>query len=177
VSAPNWISLARVALVPICVTLLLADIADGPRIAAAVFAVAALTDKLDGYVARTRNQVSTFGTFIDPLADKLLVSCVLIALVSMGRLEAWVAMVIIGREFAVTGLRLVVASSEVIAASWLGKLKTTAQMVAILALMLSSGDHLLTDVLVTIAVVLTIWSAADYFVRARRHLARAAVGL
>jgi CDP-diacylglycerol---glycerol-3-phosphate 3-phosphatidyltransferase len=163
--------------VPICVTLLLSDIADGPRLAAGVFALAALTDKLDGYVARARHQVTTFGTFIDPLADKLLVSCALIALVSMGRLEAWVAMVIVGREFAVTGLRLVVASNEVIAASWLGKLKTTAQMIAILALMLSSHEHVLNDVLVTVAVVLTIASAAEYFVRARRHLARAAAGV
>src|SRR5947208_999037 len=83
VTAPNWLSLARIALVPLCVVLLLAGIDEGPRWAALVFAVAALTDKLDGYIARATSTITTFGTFIDSLADKLLLSCVLIALVSL----------------------------------------------------------------------------------------------
>jgi CDP-diacylglycerol--glycerol-3-phosphate 3-phosphatidyltransferase len=168
--APNALSLARIALVPVFVALLLSDLTHGDELAAAVFAIASATDTLDGWLARRRDDVTDFGKFVDPLADKLLVSCALIALVELDRVSAWVAMVIVAREFAVTGLRLVAASSEVIAASRLGKGKTIAQMVAIFVLCLDVGSDTFQDVLVGIAVVLTVLSAADYFARSWRHL-------
>jgi CDP-diacylglycerol---glycerol-3-phosphate 3-phosphatidyltransferase len=168
--APNALSLARVALVPLFVVLLLSDLEHGDTLAAIVFAIASATDTLDGWIARARDDVTTFGKFLDPLADKLLVSCALIALVELDRLAAWVAMVIVAREFAVTGLRLAAASSEVIAASWLGKGKTIAQMVAIFVLCLDAGPSWLQDTLVGLAVVLTLLSAVDYFARSWRHL-------
>ncbi len=170
VTAPNWISVARILLVPVCVVLLLAGGEDAVRLAAAVFAVAALSDFLDGYLARSRGSTTTFGAFVDPLADKLLVTCVLIALVEMGRLAAWVAMVIVAREFAVSGLRMIAASSEVISSARLGKWKTFVQMVAILALMLNTSNHTVNDVLVYAAVALTVVSAVQYFWAARGHL-------
>jgi CDP-diacylglycerol--glycerol-3-phosphate 3-phosphatidyltransferase len=169
VTAPNWISVARIVLVPVCVALLLAGGEGEIRAAAAVFVVAALSDFLDGYVARARNSSTTFGKFVDPLADKLLVICVLIALVEMQRVASWVAMVIVAREFAVSGLRMIAASSEVIAASPLAKWKTFAQM-------LNTRHDALNDVLVYVAVVLTIASAAQYFWAARGHLLSAAGG-
>ncbi len=169
-SAPNWLSLLRIALVPVYVVLLL-GVDDGEVPAALVFAFAAATDQYDGYLARSSRSITTFGTFLDPLADKVLVSSALIALVSLDRLAAWVAMVVVAREFAVTGLRLVASSAEVISASWLGKVKTTVQMAAILALTLDTGWDLVNDVLVYGAVVLTVWSGVDYFVRSRHHLA------
>ncbi len=175
-TAPNWISVARIVLVPVCVALLLAGGEGEIRLAAAVFAVAALSDFLDGYVARARNSSTTFGKFVDPLADKLLVTCVLIALVEMQRVAAWVAMVIVAREFAVSGLRMIAASSEVIAASPLAKWKTFAQMAAILALMLNTEHDTINDVLVGAAVVLTVASAAQYFWAARGHLLGDAAG-
>jgi CDP-diacylglycerol--glycerol-3-phosphate 3-phosphatidyltransferase len=176
VTAPNWISVVRIVLVPVCVALLLAGSEGEIRLAAVVFAIAALTDFLDGYVARARNSSTTFGKFVDPLADKLLVTCVLIALVEMQRVASWVPMVIVAREFAVSGLRMIAASSEVIPASRLGKWKTFAQMIAILALMLNTSHDAVNDVLVYIAVLLTIASAAQYFWAARGHLLGAAGG-
>jgi CDP-diacylglycerol---glycerol-3-phosphate 3-phosphatidyltransferase len=171
VTAPNWISVARIALVPVCVVLLALDY----RVPAAiVFTVAALSDSLDGYLARSRDSVTTFGKFVDPLADKLLVSCVLIQLVGDNRVAPWVAMVIVAREFAVSGLRMVAASSEVIAASPLGKWKTVVQMVAILALILNTSHPRVNDVLVYAAVALTLASAVQYFARARHHLIQGA---
>lgn len=169
-TTPNWLSLVRVALVPVYVVLLLAGVPNGDLWAAVVFAAAALTDKLDGHLARSRGAITTFGAFVDPLADKVLVASALIALVSIDRLDAWVAMVVVAREFAVTGLRLVAASSEVISASWLGKWKATIQMLAILALTLDSGPDAVQDALVYAAVILTVWSGVDYFVRSRRYL-------
>ncbi len=175
-TAPNWISVARIVLVPVCVALLVGGGEGQIRLAAAVFVIAALSDFLDGYVARSRNSSTTFGKFVDPLADKLLVTCVLIALVEMQRVAAWVAMVIVAREFAVSGLRMIAASSEVIAASRLGKWKTFAQMVAILALMLNTEHDIVNDVLVWVAVLLTVASAAQYFWAARGHLLGDAAG-
>ena len=117
------------------VVALLDETPNGDAIAAIVFALAALTDGLDGYIARPRNAVTTFGKLMDPLADKLLIIAALISLVSLDRLAAWVAMVIIAREFAVTGAAQVAAErGVVIAASWLGKVKTILQVAAIFAL-------------------------------------------
>src|SRR5438552_5948285 len=123
INVPNVLTVVRILLVPVLVVALLEKTADA--LAAVVFAVASLTDAIDGYLARSRNSVTTFGKLMDPIADKLLIIAALVVLVSQGRLEAWVAMVIIAREFAVTVLRVAVGTQQhvVIAASGLGKLK------------------------------------------------------
>ena len=160
----------RILLVPIVVVLLALHFRGHDVAAAAVFVVASLTDTFDGRLARSRGSITTFGTFIDPLADKLLVACALIALVDEHRVWAWAAMVIIAREFAVTGLRLVAAKDVVIAASPLGKMKTIAQMIAIVILILGVGPDRLGQVLILIAVALTLISGWDYFRASWRHL-------
>src|ERR671919_1553765 len=135
INVPNVLTVLRILAVPVIVVALLDETPNGDALAAAVFALAALTDGLDGYIARSRDAITTFGKLIDPLADKLLVTAALVTLVSLERLEAWVAMVIIAREFAVTGLRGVAAERGiVIQASWLGKLKTILQIGAVIAL-------------------------------------------
>src|SRR3954467_10284434 len=122
-------------LVPVLVVALLGNTPVGDVLAAVVFALASLTDFVDGYLARQREEITTFGKLMDPLADKLLIVAALISLVSLHRLPAWVAMVIITRELAVTGLRSLAAErGVVIAASWLGKVKTALQVAAVFAL-------------------------------------------
>ena len=173
-TAPNWISIARIALVPVCVALLLDGGEDEIRLAALVFAVAALSDFLDGYLARHRNSATTFGKFVDPLADKLLVSCVLIALVDMHRLAAWVAMVIVAREFAVTMTRMAAApTGVVIAANWWGKTKTIVQVATIFFLIAIKGSPLWLDLLTYFMVAITVVSGVDYFFGLRRLLREA----
>ena len=169
--APNALSLLRVALVPLVVIALLVDFPGHLVAGALLFLVASITDLLDGRLARRSGNVTVFGTFVDSLADKLLISCTLIALVSMGRVWAWAAMIVVAREFAVTGLRLVAAQDEVISASRSGKLKMVVQVVAVLALILDTGHPLLNDALVVVMVAATVVSGVEYFVRGRRHLA------
>src|SRR5262245_7229606 len=111
---PNWISLGRILLIPVFMVALLGSVPGGDDLAVIVFAVAAATDSIAGYLARSRRSISTVGKLLDPLADKLLISAALISLVELNRLSAWVAMVIIAREFAVTGLRLIAASQDVV---------------------------------------------------------------
>src|SRR5919198_5565465 len=111
---PNFLTVLRILLVPVIVVALLAETPNGDALAAVVFALAAFTDGLDGYIARSRGSVTTFGKLVDPLADKLLIIAPLVLLVSLDRIAAWVAMVIIAREFAVTGLRLVAAERGVV---------------------------------------------------------------
>jgi CDP-diacylglycerol---glycerol-3-phosphate 3-phosphatidyltransferase len=171
---PNTLTLLRIFLVPVVVVALLDETPNGDLIAAGVFALAALTDGLDGYIARSRGDITTFGKLMDPLADKLLVTAALVSLVSLGRLEAWIAMVIIAREFAVTGLRGVAAEQGVvIQASWLGKLKTAIQVVAIVALIATDPAPLGVDILVYIALIVTVVSGVDYFFGFRRMIADA----
>ena len=112
INAPNLLTLVRILLVPVLIVALLEKTGGGDLLAAIVFATASLTDAIDGYLARSRNWVTTFGKLMDPIADKLLIVAALIALVSLARLEAWVAMVIIAREFAVTVLRVAVGTQE-----------------------------------------------------------------
>lgn len=162
---PNWISIGRILLIPVFMVALLGSLPHGDGVAAAVFCLAAATDSLDGYLARSRQAVTTVGKFLDPLADKLLVSAALISLVSLDRLAAWVAMVIISREFAVTGLRLIAAGQGVvIAASVWGKVKTTFQMLAIILLIVDTPPHTATTVVVAVAVATTVWSGIEYFI-------------
>ena len=166
---PNVLTVLRILAVPVIVVALLDETPNGDALAAIVFALAALTDGLDGYIARSRDAVTTFGKLMDPLADKLLIVASLVSLVSLGRLAAWVAMVIIARELAVTGLRAVAAEQGVvISASWLGKLKTILQVAAVFALILWEPAPLGVDLLVYAAVAMTVISGADYFFGLRR---------
>jgi CDP-diacylglycerol---glycerol-3-phosphate 3-phosphatidyltransferase len=170
---PNTLTVLRILLVPVVVVALLDETPNGDAIAAGVFALAAFTDTLDGYIARQRNAVTTFGKLMDPIADKLLIAAALIALVSLDRLAAWIAMVIIAREFAVTGLRLVAAErGVVIQASWLGKAKTILQVAAIICLIAFNPAPLGVDLLVYAAVAATVISGVDYFFGFRRRLTR-----
>jgi CDP-diacylglycerol--glycerol-3-phosphate 3-phosphatidyltransferase len=144
----------------------------GDLLAAIVFAVASLTDAIDGYLARSRNWVTTFGKLMDPIADKLLIVAALIALVSLARLEAWVAMVIIAREFAVTVLRVAVGTQQglVISASAFGKVKTAVQVVMVMVLIAVHGRPLWVSLIVYATVLVTVLSGADYFFGLRRQL-------
>jgi CDP-diacylglycerol---glycerol-3-phosphate 3-phosphatidyltransferase len=169
---PNVLTLLRILAVPVIVVALLDETPNGDALAAGVFALAALTDGLDGYFARSRDAVTTFGKLMDPLADKLLIVAALVSLVSLDRLAAWVAMVIIARELAVTGLRAVAAERGiVISASWLGKAKTILQVAAVIALIAVDPSPLWVDLLVYAAVAMTLISGADYFLGLRRDMA------
>jgi CDP-diacylglycerol--glycerol-3-phosphate 3-phosphatidyltransferase len=168
---PNALTLLRILAVPVVVVALLGETPNGDALAAAVFALAALTDGLDGYFARSRDAVTTFGKLMDPLADKLLITAALVALVSLNRLAAWVAMVIIAREIAVTGLRAIAAERGiVIAASWLGKMKTVLQIAAVIALIATNPAPAWVNGLVYLAVAATVLSGADYFFGLRRRI-------
>jgi CDP-diacylglycerol--glycerol-3-phosphate 3-phosphatidyltransferase len=173
-NVPNALTMLRIVAVPVVVVALLEESPSGDVIAAAVFALAALTDGLDGYIARRRKEITTFGKLMDPLADKLLVTAALVSLVSLNRIQAWIAMVIIAREFAVTGLRSLAAErGVVIAASWLGKVKTALQVVAVLALIAVKPTPLWVHLTLYAAVVATVVSGADYFFGLRRRIAEA----
>jgi len=159
-------------LVPVLVVALLGDTPAGDVLAAVVFALASLTDFVDGYLARARGSVTNFGKLMDPLADKLLIVAALIALVSLQRLPAWIAMVIITRELAVTVLRLGASGAGVVVeASILGKVKTCLQIAAILAVIAVHGQPPLVSALLYAAVVVTVLSGLDYFFGLRRRLA------
>jgi CDP-diacylglycerol--glycerol-3-phosphate 3-phosphatidyltransferase len=174
-NVPNVLTLLRILLVPVLVVALLSATPNGSALAAAVFALAALTDGLDGYIARSRKDITTFGKVMDPIADKLLIAAALITLVSLNRVAAWVAMVIIAREFAVSGLRVAAGQQGVvIPASPLGKLKTVVQVAAIFAV-IATGHHgaWWAQVLLYISVLVTVVSGADYFLNFRRRIEEA----
>jgi CDP-diacylglycerol--glycerol-3-phosphate 3-phosphatidyltransferase len=173
INIPNVLTLLRILAVPVIVVALLGETPNGDALAAGVFALAAMTDGLDGYIARRRQDVTTFGKLMDPLADKLLIVAALVALVSLNRLAAWVAMVIIARELAVTGLRAVaVEQGVVISASWLGKVKTTLQVAAVFALIIWNPSPWPVDALVYLALAATVISGLDYFFGLRKRLAQ-----
>lgn len=164
----NKITILRIILVPIFLFILAIKVKYGTLIATVVFIIAALTDTLDGYIARSRNQVTKFGKFLDPLADKLIVTAALISLVEMKKLPTWVVMIIIAREFAITGLRAVAASEGVIiAASKWGKAKTVTQIIAIVAALIEIPYN---NILIFIAVLITIISGIDYIYKNRKSL-------
>ena len=168
---PNKLSVARVLCIPAIVTLLHFP-EPACRIAAAVlFIIGCLTDFLDGRIARKRNLVTDFGKFIDPVADKLLVLTTLVMLVRAGLMEAWVLVLILCRELAVDGLRMVaVGQGKVIAAGPWGKWKTTFQMITVIVILLTDQPCFgtwYTAVLTGISAALTVWSAVDYFVKNR----------
>jgi CDP-diacylglycerol--glycerol-3-phosphate 3-phosphatidyltransferase len=168
---PNLLTLLRILAAPVVVVALLGETPNGDALAAGVFALAALTDGLDGYFARSRDAVTTFGKLMDPVADKLLIAAALVSLVSLDRVAAWVAMVIIAREFAVTVMRAIAAErGVVIAASWMGKVKTVLQIAAVFALIAANPAPLWVDLLVYLAVAATVISGADYIFGLRKRL-------
>jgi CDP-diacylglycerol---glycerol-3-phosphate 3-phosphatidyltransferase len=171
---PNVLTVLRILLVPVIVVALLDETPHADTVAAVVFAVAAFTDGLDGYIARSRGSITNFGKLMDPLADKLLIIAPLISLVSLGRIAAWVAMVIITRELAVTMLRMVaVERGVVIPASMLGKAKTMLQVAAIFAVIAFEPAPVAVDALLYVAVAVTVISGADYFFGIRRRMEQA----
>lgn len=165
---PNKLTIFRVILIPFfIVALLVPGIPAGNWIALAIFIVASLTDLLDGKIARKYNLVTNFGKFMDPLADKLLVCSALICLVELSRIPSWMVVIIIAREFTISGFRLIAADNGVvIAASYWGKFKTTFQMIAV-CLMIADIPALspLTTIITWIAVILTVVSLVDYLVK------------
>ena len=172
---PNKLTIVRVCLIPFFVAALLFDHGNNytMRIVANVlFILASLTDLFDGKIARTYNMVTNFGKFMDPLADKLLVCSALICLIELGQLPAWVVIVIISREFIISGFRLVAADNGVvIAASYWGKFKTTFQMIAVILLIFDiPALRMVTNITVVIAVALTIISLVDYVAKNYRIL-------
>ena len=174
-NVPNVLTVVRILLVPVIVVGLLAETPNGDALAAVVFALAAFTDGLDGYIARSRGSVTTFGKVMDPVADKLLIAAALISLVSLNRVDAWVAMVIIAREFAVSGLRVAAGQQgAVIPANRLGKAKTVLQVAMVLAVIAAHDPHAAwVDALVYVTVAITLASGASYFINFRKSIEEA----
>jgi CDP-diacylglycerol--glycerol-3-phosphate 3-phosphatidyltransferase len=170
----NKITLLRILLIPIFIVFLMINKPFYREIALLIFIIASLTDKLDGYYARKLNLITDLGKFMDPLADKLLVTSALLMFIEMGIIEAWIVFIILAREFAVTGLRAVAATNNVvIAASQLGKLKTVAQITAIIVLLLNNFPFNLIGlrmdtILIYFSLIITIVSGIDYFLKNRK---------
>lgn len=169
-NVPNILTIARVLLIPVFIVFLMND---HYYISGIIFIGASLTDALDGFIARKYDLVSNFGKLMDPLADKLLVVSALICLTVLGDIPYWMVIVILAREFTITGLRSVAASEGVvIAAGWSGKIKTIAQMVAISLLLLKNWPFSYTgipmdQIILWIAIVMTIYSGVEYIVQSR----------
>ena len=176
---PNKLTIMRVILIPFFVFFLLSPYfpAYGNYIAVAIFIVASLTDMLDGKIARKYNLVTNFGKFMDPLADKLLVCSAMICLIELDRLAAWIVIVIIAREFIISGFRLIAAEQGiVIAASYWGKFKTTFQMIAVILMIVNLPVlHILTVACTWIALVLTVVSLVDYIAKNHKVLTEGAI--
>ena len=172
---PNKLTILRVILIPFFVAALLWDGGQNQTlryVSAAIFIVASLTDMLDGKIARKYNLVTNFGKFMDPLADKLLVCSALICLIELGQLPSWMVIMIISREFIISGFRLVASDNGVvIAASYWGKFKTTFQMIAVVLLILQIPPlHIVTQICVWIALILTVVSLIDYIMKNHKVL-------
>ena len=172
---PNKLTVLRVLMIPFFVAVLMyrqGELQTFRWIAAVIFIIASLTDWFDGYLARKHNLVTNFGKFMDPLADKLLVCAALICLTALGQLPAWLVIIIVSREFIISGFRLVAAEQGlVIAASYWGKFKTTFQMVSIILLIIDlPALFVITWVITWIALALTIISLVDYIVKNHKVL-------
>lgn len=190
---PNKITIARILLIPVMIiipflkiqgALPIGGITYSNLIILTIFLIASLTDFLDGYLARKNNQVTTFGKFLDPIADKLLVLSALIMLVEMGKIPGWIPIIIAAREFIVSGIRMLAAGDgKVIAASWYGKVKTVSQMIAISLAFIDTSAfmeflkgglynfalplNILMSVAMLVSVVMTIFSGVDYFIKSK----------
>lgn len=168
---PNTITLARISVVPFLFFLLASPGPFWSRVLAVLFVLAAITDFLDGYFARKCNMITTMGKFLDPLADKLIVNTAMILMIPIGRIDAWIVVIIIMRDLIVDGIRSIASSEGIyIQASILGKQKTLAQIFAVTALMihypfLGLDAHFVGTVILYVAFLLTIYSGLDYFVK------------
>lgn len=173
-NTPNKLTVLRVVMIPFFVFFLLTDFDNwGKWVAFAIFIVASLTDTLDGYLARKNNQITNFGKFMDPLADKLLVCSAMICMIELGRIPSWVVVIIIGREFVISGFRLIASDNGVvIAANIWGKLKTTCQMIMIIVLIADFGGFFvwIEQVLIYLSLILTIISLVTYLWENRKVL-------
>lgn len=162
----NKITLARVAMIPLFLIVLYWGFPGSRYVALAIFIVASLSDLADGYIARNYNQVSDFGKFMDPLGDKILVIAAMLMLVSWGTMPAWVVVTVLAREFAVSGMRMLAASSgKVIAAAWSGKVKTAATMVCLCLMLLPFIPGWLNTLCWVVILVTTVYSGAEYLVK------------
>ncbi|NLO47789.1 MAG: CDP-diacylglycerol--glycerol-3-phosphate 3-phosphatidyltransferase [Clostridiales bacterium] len=174
----NKITLVRIVMIPLFMVAMLIELPYSRVVALIIFAIAGITDRVDGYVARKYNQVTNFGKFIDPIADKLLVTAALIILVQWGQIPSWAAVIIIAREFAVSGLRLVaVGEGVVVDAGPSGKVKTVVSIVAICFMLTDFHDAVLISGLLNVdglavflMVVTTLWSGIEYFIKNRKLL-------
>ncbi len=174
----NKITLVRIAMIPLFMIAMLSGLPYSSIIALVIFAIAGITDRIDGYVARKYNQVTNFGKFIDPLADKLLVTAALIILVEWGQIPSWAAVIIIAREFMVQGLRLIaLEEGVVVAAGTSGKVKTVVSIVALCFMLTDFHNYelirgyLTVDGLAVISMLITtVWSGAEYFYKNRMFL-------
>ena len=174
-NTPNKLTMLRIILIPFFVVFLLGNFSTWSKwMALAIFVIASLTDMLDGYLARRDNLVTNFGKFMDPLADKLLVCSALICFTSLGTLPAWITIVIIAREFIISGFRLIAADNGiVIAASYWGKFKTVSQMIMIILMIMDIQNTVfqtLITVFIVIAVALTVISLIDYILKNKQVL-------
>ena len=172
---PNKLTVLRIIMVPFFVLFMLTELGGSANkwIALVLFCVASLTDMLDGKIARARNLVTNFGKFMDPLADKLLVCSAMVCLIPSGKLAAWVVIVIISREFIISGFRLVASDSGVvIAASYWGKFKTVFQMLMIIVLIADLGGvfDMIGTVLIWVSLLLTVISLVDYIAKNKQVL-------
>lgn len=172
---PNKLTVLRIIMVPFFVFFMLTDVGGSANkwIALILFCIASLTDLLDGKIARKYNLVTNFGKFMDPLADKLLVCSAMICLVEMGKLPAWIVIIIISREFIISGFRLVASDNGiVIAASYWGKFKTTFQMLMVIFLIIDLGGVFATveTILIYVSLALTIISLVDYIAKNKQVL-------
>lgn len=164
----NKLTMLRVIMIPVFMAALYLDFPFHKIVALAVFILASVTDFVDGYIARNFNQVTDFGKFMDPLADKLLVISAMLWFVEAGQMAAWVVLVVLAREFAVSGLRMVAApKGVVIAAAWSGKIKTASTMVCI-CVMLVPIPGWLNALCVAVILVTTLWSGVEYFIKNRK---------
>ncbi|MBE7010693.1 MAG: CDP-diacylglycerol--glycerol-3-phosphate 3-phosphatidyltransferase [Ruminococcaceae bacterium] len=170
-NTPNKLTLLRVLLVPVFMFFMMYDFVPGARyIGAVIFILASLTDWLDGFLARKNNLVTNFGKIMDPLADKMLVTAALLCLTAEGTASSWITLIILSREFIVSGIRIAAAAEgNVIAASWWGKIKTVWQMISII-IALVFGVNLFVTICLWIAAVLTVVSGVDYLAKNAKYL-------
>ncbi|MFQ6083928.1 MAG: CDP-diacylglycerol--glycerol-3-phosphate 3-phosphatidyltransferase [Candidatus Aminicenantia bacterium] len=166
---PNWLTTLRIFLVPVLVVVLLTKFEGSEPIALGIFLLAAITDWFDGYLARRRNQITLLGKFLDPIADKLLIASAFISLVEIGTVPAWMVVVIVGREIAVTGFRAIAASQSYnISASWPGKIKMTTEVITITLLI---GQKylgpltILSKIALWATLIIAVLSAVDYYIK------------
>jgi len=172
---PNKITILRVCMIPVfLVFLLIPEIAYGNYIAGGIFVIACLTDALDGYIARKYKLITNFGKFMDPLADKLLVCSALICFVELKLVASWIVIIIISREFIISGFRLIASDNGiVIAASWWGKFKTTSQMIMSILLIVNldyAVFNILEQIFIYLSLVLTVVSLIDYMIKNKKVL-------